>query len=359
MRSISRLSAIVLLASSLLAFGLTARAQRGVKAVLSAPIVSGTMYGINKGSGNASVYQIDRLTGAISNSHSLTLAGFTIDNALSLATRPTDGVLFADLQVTPLGGSLSRRLVTVNPSTGVCTDIGPFGAEAIAYLAFRPSTGVLYAVSGQKGANPSTLFTVNQTTGALTVAFLLANGAGAGGETIAFGPNGVLYHSAGSIGGIFERVDVDTQAVTPLGPATTEAFAMGFSDFPRAMYLSDINGDLYTVDLNTGARTLVGPIGTTNNRGLAVVGQPTAANVTISGRVVSSSGAGVRAARVTITDSRGHTFTAISNAFGYYTFASVPSGDSYVANATSRGMTFSPRVVGVTDAVAGLDLVAR
>ena len=85
----------------------------------------------------------------------------------------------------------------------------------------------------------------------------------------------------------------------------------------------------------------------------------TAANVPISGRVLSSNGVGVRSARVVITDSRGHVLTALTNASGYYTFTSVPSGDTYIANATSRGMTFAPRVVSVNDALANVDLVAR
>jgi hypothetical protein len=81
----------------------------------------------------------------------------------------------------------------------------------------------------------------------------------------------------------------------------------------------------------------------------------TASNVTISGRVVSGTGAGMRGAFVTIVDSRGNKLTAATNAFGYYTFASVPSGDTYIANAAARGLTFGTRVVTVNDAVAGLD----
>jgi len=74
---------------------------------------------------------------------------------------------------------------------------------------------------------------------------------------------------------------------------------------------------------------------------------------------MSASGAGVRGATVTVQDSRGHKLMAITNAFGYYTFASVQSGDTYIANASARGLAFSPRVVTVNDAVSDLDLVAR
>ena len=81
----------------------------------------------------------------------------------------------------------------------------------------------------------------------------------------------------------------------------------------------------------------------------------TAANVSISGRVTDSRGAGLRGVTVTITDSRGNRLRAVTNAFGYYTFADVPSGDTYIANATSRGMFFPARVMTVNDAVSDLN----
>jgi hypothetical protein len=47
---------------------------------------------------------------------------------------------------------------------------------------------------------------------------------------------------------------------------------MGWSTTAGRMFLSDINSDLFTVDLTTGARTLVGPIPSPDrNRGLAFV----------------------------------------------------------------------------------------
>ncbi|MFL6375082.1 MAG: NF038122 family metalloprotease [Pyrinomonadaceae bacterium] len=85
----------------------------------------------------------------------------------------------------------------------------------------------------------------------------------------------------------------------------------------------------------------------------------TAANVPISGRVLTSSGAGLRAARVTLQDSRGNTFTALTNSFGYYTFTNVPTGDTYIATASARRSVFAPRVVSVNDVLVDLDLIAR
>ena len=185
-----------------------------------------------------------------------------------MAARPSDGVLFAVVQTAPTSFG-TRRLVTVNPTTGVATDIGLMGGQAISSLAFR-SNGVLYADSGSHGPNPETLFTVNTSTGVPTVAFALGNGAD--GDVIAFHSNGLLYHSSGNATALFESVDVDTQVVTPIGTSAPEMFAMGYSPVNGQLYGSDIGGNLFTIDIATGARTPSGFIDSPNdNRGLAFV----------------------------------------------------------------------------------------
>ncbi|MFL6375054.1 MAG: carboxypeptidase-like regulatory domain-containing protein, partial [Pyrinomonadaceae bacterium] len=84
----------------------------------------------------------------------------------------------------------------------------------------------------------------------------------------------------------------------------------------------------------------------------------TAAMVGVSGRVLTADGIAIRGVRVTLDDGTGHPISATSNAFGYYHFDAVQSGGTFMLNATSRGYTFSPRVVSVTDQLTGLDLTA-
>ena len=173
-----------------------------------------TLYGISNGFGTAAdnqIYQIDPATGTISNAHQVTLAGFTVSRSQAMAARPGDGVLFAVIETTdPV-----RRLVTINPNTGVATSIGVL-TNQISSLAFR-STGTLWAVSGDGGSPAETLYTVNTSNAALTLQFALGNGAD--GETIAFHGNGLMYHSSGNASAMFESVNVDTQVVTPIGTA--------------------------------------------------------------------------------------------------------------------------------------------
>ena len=93
---------------------------------------------------------------------------------------------------------------------------------------------------------------------------------GAQGDTIAFHGNSLLYHSSGRTTAIFESIDVDTQVVTPIGTASGESYCMGYRGETIQMYGSNETGNLYTVNIGTGARTIIGPFSpSVSNRGLA------------------------------------------------------------------------------------------
>ena len=76
---------------------------------------------------------------------------------------------------------------------------------------------------------------------------------------------------------------------------------------------------------------------------------PTAANVSITGRVTTSDGRGLRNAIVSMTDSQSVTRTARTSSFGYYRFDDVPTGESYVVAVRSKQYTFTPRVLNLAD----------
>ena len=85
---------------------------------------------------------------------------------------------------------------------------------------------------------------------------------------------------------------------------------------------------------------------------------PTAATVSVSGRVLAPGGAGIRGAVVAMTDTRGNHRIAITNAFGYYSFDSVQSGANYVMLPSARRYAFSPRAVNVTDSLGDIDFTS-
>lgn len=87
---------------------------------------------------------------------------------------------------------------------------------------------------------------------------------------------------------------------------------------------------------------------------------PTAANVSVSGRVLTANGHGIRNAGVTLTDSNGTTRTAITSSFGYYRFDEVEVGQTYVVTVRSRRFRFGnpTQVITLMDDLTDLTFTA-
>jgi hypothetical protein len=85
---------------------------------------------------------------------------------------------------------------------------------------------------------------------------------------------------------------------------------------------------------------------------------PTPADVTVSGRVVTSSGLTVSKATVTLTDSSGNSRSMVTNSFGRFTFDEVEAGGTYIVQAAHRSYSFSPMTISVDDDLS-IDIVAN
>jgi len=105
-----------------------------------------------------------------------------------------------------------------------------------------------------------------------------------------------------------------------------------------------------TAAVNTGLRGVaLAPLATT------------AAAVSISGRVITSEGRGVRNANVTISGGGlQNPITVRSGRFGQFAFNDIPSGQTYVVTVTARRFSFSSnsQVIEVNDNVADLNFIA-
>ena len=84
---------------------------------------------------------------------------------------------------------------------------------------------------------------------------------------------------------------------------------------------------------------------------------PTAALVSVSGRVITPDGSPVFRARVTLTDGTGATRSTLSSNFGYYRFDDIEVGQTYILSATAKQFQFAPRVIAVNDELSNLDLI--
>jgi hypothetical protein len=87
---------------------------------------------------------------------------------------------------------------------------------------------------------------------------------------------------------------------------------------------------------------------------------PTAANVSLSGRVVTSGGSGMRGVRLTLTDVNGIERQVYTNTFGYFWFDEVRAGETYIISALGRKTTFLQPSISITatDNIDDLEFVA-
>lgn len=87
---------------------------------------------------------------------------------------------------------------------------------------------------------------------------------------------------------------------------------------------------------------------------------PTAASVTVSGRVLTTSGRGIRNVIIFMTDGQGTIRTATSSSFGYFRFIDVAAGNTYIFTAKGKRFQFTQptQVLSVSDDVTDLNFVA-
>lgn len=86
---------------------------------------------------------------------------------------------------------------------------------------------------------------------------------------------------------------------------------------------------------------------------------PTAATVSISGRVFNHRGRAVARAQISLTDANGTTRIVQTNSFGFYYFDNVSAGETYIISVNHKSYDFESRSVTVAEAISNLDFYAR
>jgi hypothetical protein len=87
-----------------------------------------------------------------------------------------------------------------------------------------------------------------------------------------------------------------------------------------------------------------------------VVG-PTAANVSLAGRVTDGQGRGVGNARVSMQSQSGQVAWAMTNPFGFYRFVEVTAGQTYLVSVTHKRYSFASRTISLSDEILNVDFV--
>ena len=86
---------------------------------------------------------------------------------------------------------------------------------------------------------------------------------------------------------------------------------------------------------------------------------PTAARVTVSGRVLKPDGQGLPNAVVRMTDAFGNTRSARTSSFGYYRLEEVEVGQTYIFDVRSRRFQFAPQAAMVLDEITNFDFTTQ
>lgn len=152
--------------------------------------------------------------------------------------------------------------------------------------------------------------------------------------------------------------------------ATTAAQAQVASNPPYTLQQSVIaggggtSGGAYTVNGTLGqaitSAASAAPYTVTSGFWQAVPGSPTAASVSIGGRVLTNDGRGIRNVLVTLHEADGTARTILTGAFGYYRFGDVSSGQTVLITVSSKRFEFTQpaQIFNVTEEIFNLDFIA-
>ena len=162
--------------------------------------------------------------------------------------------------------------------------------------------------------------------------------------------------------------DVANTTAAPISTANVKISLSsdGGQTFPVTLIASTPNDGTETITVpnspTTTARIKVEAVGNIffdiNNANFTITAA-TAASVTVSGRVTTAEGRGLRNATISITDSLGVTRRTFTGVFGSYRLDGIEPGETYVISVRSRRFNFEPRILNVTDNVSDFDFIAQ
>jgi hypothetical protein len=130
---------------------------------------------------------------------------------------------------------------------------------------------------------------------------------------------------------------------------------IGSSGQQTGLLFNNPSTGIQTFQFNSGT-----PAANTTNGLFSVLG-PTSANISVSGRVITASGRGIRNVQITLIDAQGNQRTATSTTFGYYRFDNVAAGETVTLSVKARQFRFNqPTIVRTTnESVSNADFVSQ
>ncbi len=114
-----------------------------------------------------------------------------------------------------------------------------------------------------------------------------------------------------------------------------------------------------TTSSNFATRQLCGQTSTFSPFAIADNLAPTAANVSIRGRVLTNGGRGIARAKVLLTNRNGEIRYATTNPFGYYNFDEIEAGETCILSVQSKVYRFNSQVITPDENLDDVNFVAN
>ena len=197
---------------------------------------------------------------------------------------------------------------------------------------------------------------VDQTNGNVAVAFYDCRNDAAGTDATA-NTEAEVYGAVSTSGGASFRTNEKISQGSSRSPSFGNANEYG--DYNGLAFR---NNQYFYIWADNSNSTADNPNGTRSSPDLytakVTVAGPSAASVSISGRVLTADGAGLRSAVVTMTDQQGVSRSVLTSSFGYYRFDDVAAGETYVISIAAKRFQFEPRVITLSDDISDVDFVS-
>lgn len=176
-----------------------------------------------------------------------------------------------------VGGGASAaadQIWSIDPATGagsvLLNTTGRPAGYGIRGMAMGPANALYVVLSQSSTSAIDTLASINMTTGVYTV---IGPTNRADIQSLAFSPSGTLYAVGIIAGGSLYQLSTTTGAATTIGGGSFAGDDQALEFLPDGTALACRAG-LRSVNLLTGATTLIGASGQTDIRGLAFIGAP-------------------------------------------------------------------------------------
>ncbi len=197
---------------------------------------------------------------------------------------------------------------------------------------------------------------VDQTTGNVAVAFYDCRNDAAGTDGTA-NTEAEVYGAVSTNGGVSFHPNEKISA----GSSRSPSFANG-NEYGDYNGLAFRNNKYFYIWADNSNSTADNPNGTRSSPDLYTAKvtflAPTAASVSIGGRVLTANGRGLANAIVQMTDANGQTRTARTTSLGYYRFVDVEAGQTVIMNVRSKRYQFDSQTISVAEDLDGVNFTA-